>query len=242
MREYSDSERSSAFARRDSASSSDGVTRSLISSVHFSCMSNPQKEAGAAVAAAGRREARGIPLVANPGFTARGIETGGCPHPDRMKVLTHPFTGRGSHERTINCRHQSSPGRSGSDGLGAGVADFIACRAASRRPSISFASDDESLRSVKHARTNWRRACRNCCGSPRSDGPVDEGFLSWVGMSGGFLCCVMTCAVQMNQRLPVRPPNVVVDAFGRSRYPRLRLADDFADLRLRKPGRLNFEN
>jgi hypothetical protein len=75
MRMYSDTERSSAFASRDSASNSDGVTRSLISSVHFSCMSNPQKEAGAAVVGLRRREAPGIPAVANPGLTARGRET-----------------------------------------------------------------------------------------------------------------------------------------------------------------------
>jgi hypothetical protein len=75
MRMYSDSERSSALASRDSASSSDGGMRSLISSVHFSGISSPQKDAGAAVVVLRRREARDIPAVANPGLTARGGET-----------------------------------------------------------------------------------------------------------------------------------------------------------------------
>jgi len=44
VRTYSDSERFSAFASLDNASSSDGETRSLISTVHFSCMADPQKK------------------------------------------------------------------------------------------------------------------------------------------------------------------------------------------------------
>jgi hypothetical protein len=114
--------------------------RSLISSVHFSGISSPQKEAGATVVGLRRPEARDIPAVANPGLTARGGDT------------------------------------------------------------------------VRH------------------------------GMSGGFICDEAARVMQMNERLAISPPHIVVDAFGCRGHPCLRLADDFANLRLRKSGRLNFEN
>ena len=59
--------------------------------------------------------------------------------------------------------------------------------------------------------------------------------------SGGFLTSA-TLIMQTNERLAIYPANIAINALGCGANPGLRFAYDFADLHLRKPGRLNFRN